>query len=392
MNVLIIHNTLWSKYKAEVFNQLDVIADDSHLDIYFVQIAETENDRLTLSSVDYACHKYDYKLLCSGAVEKNWWPNRSAKLLKYLNSKKWEIVIIPGYYRPEYWITLIYCWINRIKIGLFCDSTKFDSHSSGVRLFFKRMFVRFCDIYFGYGARSRDYLSFLGADPELIFSRCQAAALPSNYSAEDVMRRRENIHNLVSNIKVIYVGRLSPEKDLLTLLKAWEAVVDKWPTAELDLFGSGPQEGALKRCVENMGLNTRVRFLGAKESDEIYDAYIAADLLVLPSIREPWGLVVNEALSFGCPVVVSDRCGCVPELVLDGQTGFQFRGGDPVDLADKIDRALHRFVGNGEASRYCTAHMNGYTSFLAAKQILNGLEIITVEPTPATKNSSHVRH
>ncbi|WP_295441486.1 glycosyltransferase [Sphingorhabdus sp. EL138] len=384
MNTLIMHNTLWSKYKAAVFTQLEIIAFESFIDFNFVHIAETEDDRVSLSSVDYESHKYNYELLCSGTIESNWWPKRSFRLIKYLNSKKWNLVLIPGYYRPEYWIALVYCLIKKIKIGLFCDSTKFDSHSSSARLFLKRIFVFFCDGYFAYGRRSSDYLRFLGADSKVIFERCQAAALPGDYSAKNIIRRRQNIRNSTSVFKVIYVGRLSPEKDLLTLLKAWAVVSDKWPSAQLDLFGSGPQDRELKRSVESMGLSAQVRFLGAKEIADIYDAYIAADLLVLPSMREPWGLVVNEALSFGCPVVVSDRCGCVPELVLDGQTGFQFRGGDPVDLAVKIDRALERFYKNGEASRHCTEHMEKFTSVIAAQQILDGCQKLLAGPTPAT--------
>lgn len=382
MSVCIIHNTLWAKYKAAVFIDIQRISIELGLDVRFVQIAETENDRISLSAVDKAYHQYDYELLCSGAIEQNSWFTRSARLIRYLTSKKFKFVIIPGYYRPEYWFVLVYCLLKGIKIGLFCDSTYFDSHPSGVRLFLKRTFVRFCDIFFGYGERSFDYLVFLGADPTRIHIRCQAAALPNDYSPENVMRERLRKRYLEPVSTVLYVGRLSREKDLLTLLKAWEVISDKRPSVRLDLIGSGPQERELKLVVESMRLQSRVRFLGAKDIDEIYDAYTEADLLVLPSMREPWGLVVNEALSFGCPVVVSDRCGCVPELVHDGKTGFQFRGGDSDDLSDKIGRALDRFSKNDQYSRYCIEVMQGYTSVQAAQQVLAGCQAVLARTSP----------
>ncbi len=374
MSVCIIHNILWSKYKAAVFNELQCISIKSNVSMKFVQIAETENDRIGLSSVDKECHKYDYKLLCSGSIEKNSWIKRSSRLINYLESQEWRLVVIPGYYRPEYWAALMYCLLKGIKIGLFCDSTYSDAYTHGLRLLLKRFFVRFCDVYFAYGIRSHEYLVFLGADPNRIKTRCQAAALPSNYSPEEIIRKRIKKRNLESACTVLYVGRLSPEKDLITLLNAWKVVSVKWPSASLDIIGSGPQERDLKLLVESMGLLSRVRFLGAKDIDTIYDAYTSSDLLVLPSMREPWGLVVNEALSFGCPVVVSDRCGCVPELVHDGKSGFQFRAGDAEDLSDKIDRALDHFSKNDDYASYCIELMRAYTSANAAQQILAGCQ------------------
>jgi glycosyltransferase involved in cell wall biosynthesis len=77
--------------------------------------------------------------------------------------------------------------------------------------------------------------------------------------------------------------------------------------------------------------------LGFRNQTEMPAAYAAADCLVLPSDgRETWGLVANEALACGRPIIVSDACGCAPDLARDGRVGRTFPAGDPAALADAI--------------------------------------------------------
>jgi glycosyltransferase involved in cell wall biosynthesis len=100
------------------------------------------------------------------------------------------------------------------------------------------------------------------------------------------------------------------------------------PGARLNIAGSGVLADELKRRAGELGLESAVMFLGTKSPDDIGRLLMESDVMVLPSHTEPWGLVVNEALSYGCPVVVSHICGCVPELVRDGVTGYSFPAGD----------------------------------------------------------------
>jgi glycosyltransferase involved in cell wall biosynthesis len=80
--------------------------------------------------------------------------------------------------------------------------------------------------------------------------------------------------------------------------------------------------------IAELGLDEVVTLLGTRDISEFAPLFVRSVALVLPSYSEPWGYVVNESLSYGCPVVVSDRCGCVPELVVDGVTGFAFTAGN----------------------------------------------------------------
>ena len=99
----------------------------------------------------------------------------------------------------------------------------------------------------------------------------------------------------------------------------------KW---SLVLAGDGPLREPLKVLVTSLGLSGTVQFAGHKTSTGLLPYYAFAGCFVLPSTREPWGLVVNEAMASGLPVLVSDRCGCAEDLVQSGVNGFVF---DPAE-------------------------------------------------------------
>jgi glycosyltransferase involved in cell wall biosynthesis len=87
-------------------------------------------------------------------------------------------------------------------------------------------------------------------------------------------------------------------------------------------------------------MTDRIHFLPGCNWPDVPRFLALADALVLPSQSEPWGLVVNEAMACGLPVLVSDRCGCVDDLVQNGRNGYRFDPDQPGELADRIGRLL----------------------------------------------------
>jgi len=133
--------------------------------------------------------------------------------------------------------------------------------------------------------------------------------------------------------------------------------------------------------VSELKLEDAVAFLGAKRIDEIAELFIASTALVLPSHSEPWGLVVNEALSYGCPAVVSNVCGCVPDLVIDGVTGYSFEVGDIEALSRAMLSTIEIVAADRVAvARQCLAVISEYTPNRAASQILDGCARIVGDP------------
>jgi glycosyltransferase involved in cell wall biosynthesis len=148
---------------------------------------------------------------------------------------------------------------------------------------------------------------------------------------------------------VLYVGRLVVEKGISVLIDAWQRVEET--AATLVLIGDGPLAGQVSEL-------PRARLLGALPRADLPAAYASAALTAVPSIptprwREPWGLVCNEAMHQGCPVVATSAVGAVAGgLLRDGDSGLVIAPGDPGALAAAIDAllrdsALRRQLGEG---------------------------------------------
>jgi len=135
---------------------------------------------------------------------------------------------------------------------------------------------------------------------------------------------------------VLFCGRLSEEKNLFNLLAAYRQL--EVSDSALVLVGDGPLLGPLKQYVSNHGIKS-VHFLGFQNRDTVLKHYAIADVLVLPSIRETWGIVINEAMCFGLPVITSDRVGAAYDMVNHGINGYIFK----VDEVDGLSHALNSF-------------------------------------------------
>jgi D-inositol-3-phosphate glycosyltransferase len=144
---------------------------------------------------------------------------------------------------------------------------------------------------------------------------------------------------------VLYVGRIAPIKGLDTLLDAVARLRDRRPPLRLLVVGGDAdeplngQEAALRRQVDSLGLGARVRFEGAQPQETLRAYYQAADVTVLPSYYESFGMVALEAMACASPVIAS-RVGGLASTVLDGVTGFLVRDGDADALASRLDAVL----------------------------------------------------
>lgn len=354
------HNVLWSRYKGRVFSALHALATRAGEQVRFFQMAETEGDRVALGDVDLSYHDYPFELLFRGAIERvpRW---RSVPLFfwRALTTRA-AFVVIAGYAAPQDWAQLAGLIVRRVPRGVFCDSTLHESRPGRLRRWSKRFFFRRADLIFCYGERARDMALHFGARPETLIRRCQAAALPVGYDPAAIpgLRRRQGPPRFV------YVGRLAAEKNLDLLLTAFRRFRADRPDAQLRIVGDGPLRVPLEASA-----GPGVAFAGSLDQDGLATEYLAATALVLPSLREPWGLVVNEALAYGCPVIVSDRCGCVPELVRPAETGLAF---DPLD-ADALCAAMSTLAAASPPPASCLAAIAEFTPEAAAHNILDGI-------------------
>jgi glycosyltransferase involved in cell wall biosynthesis len=144
-------------------------------------------------------------------------------------------------------------------------------------------------------------------------------------------------------------ARFLPKKNLVTLLRAYADYVRRSPVPgwDLVLLGDGPLRSQLLAECERLRITGKVHFPGFVQYDELPMYYALAGAFVHASIGEPWGLVVNEAMASGLPLIVSNKCGCVPELLEQGRNGFSF---SPEDV-DELAALLLRMTAFSDAER-----------------------------------------
>jgi glycosyltransferase involved in cell wall biosynthesis len=201
-----------------------------------------------------------------------------------------------------------------------------------------RRIYRDADAVVAYGEHARRFIARSRGHDDDIFIAPQAvepelfARRVSDHEREDFRAR----HDLGDGPLALYVGRLVPEKGVAVLLEAWRRAQ---PTATLVMIGDGPLAPEARS-------RPGVRLLGPLPRPELPVAYASAAMAVLASIptprfREPWGLVCNEAMHQGCPVLASTAVGAVAGgLVRHGESGWVVAAGDPDALADGLTRVL----------------------------------------------------
>lgn len=199
----------------------------------------------------------------------------------------------------------------------------------------KRAMFRSVDGALVFGAQGAAYAHELGAPPNRIHhvdhvfdvDRFVAASGSSNREA---VRERLGVRGTT----FAYAGRLWWGKGIDTLLNAYEGL-DAGDLASLLLIGSGPEEEALRRTVSERGL-PNVVFAGFRQQAELPELYAASDVFVFPTLGDPWGLVVEEAMASGIPVVSSRSAGEIGDRIRDGETGWIVPAGDAAALAEKL--------------------------------------------------------
>jgi glycogen(starch) synthase len=138
---------------------------------------------------------------------------------------------------------------------------------------------------------------------------------------------------------VLLVGRLVYEKGFQLALEALPGLIERIGKVRFIVAGSGTAEHELREQASRLGLDDHGTFLGWIGDDVLHSLYRIADLTVVPSIYEPFGLVALEAMASGCPCLVADTGG-LREVVPNEDVGLRFRSRDPASLATMAERLL----------------------------------------------------
>lgn len=259
------------------------------------------------------------------------------KIFKTLREINPAIVMYHGLVEPGFQAVAVWSKLRKIPAILHHDSW-YDNKTRVpwkqilkgdlYNFFFKYAFVA--------GKYSKEYLISLGFPEQNIMIGCDV--VDNNYFKQRsaAYKKQENqrkVEGLPQNYFLV-VARYSAEKDHQTLLKAYRKYLDLGFDWKLVLVGEGPLREQIKKQINTVGLADYVIQQGWISYKKMPSYYGLAKCLILPSSSETWGLVANEAAACGLPLILSNKCGCGPELCIPGQNGFVFESGNPEKLAE----------------------------------------------------------
>jgi glycosyltransferase involved in cell wall biosynthesis len=359
MRVLIVHNQLWAHYKSKLFSELHRLSPQYDIEVHVAQIALSEKSRANMGNAEAFRYEYDYEVLFETSLDQvKFWP-RTKALLKKIRSYQPDVLNLTGWYDPAQWVLLFYAKLMGMKVVISNESNVRDHLRMGAKERFKQFLLSQADGFFCFGKSSAAYLEKLGAKPSEIFTQKAAVVdnevILSHYQKAVVERESRKKTKNWPRYNFIFVGRLIPPKNLPLLIEAFTEISMEAPEWGLVLLGEGEQKAGLQHLAQNV---KNIRFEAGVPWYEVAEYLALADVLVLASESEPWGLVVNEAMICGLPVLVSEPSGCVEDLVQAGQNGFTFHPHQKADLVDRM-RYFTQNTANltqmGEASRQIVA-------------------------------------
>ncbi len=231
-------------------------------------------------------------------------------------------VAITSYSTPDARAALAWCRRRRRTAVMLFDSRAADTERARWREALKRLIVRQFDAALVAGAPQAAYAQTLGIPAPMVFTPLDT--VDNGFFARGAAAETPQPAFLT-------VTRLLGVKNVDTLLRAHATYRARGGTWPLVVVGDGPLRAALARLA-----GPGVTFAGFQQIADLPGFYGRAAAFVLPSIKDTWGLVVNEAMAAGLPVLVSTGAGCAPDLVAEGQNGFTFGPQDEARLADLL--------------------------------------------------------
>ena len=245
-----------------------------------------------------------------------------------------DAVAVPGWSHPAALAALQWCRDQDIPAVLMSESSAHDFDRQWWSEMLKRQVVSFASAGLVGGRTHRAYLADLGMDEQHVFLGYDV--VDNDHFAQESEADQKKVSQSSSDLPERYFlasSRFVPKKNLPGLIRAFADYRAQAPAEtawDLVLLGDGDQRPVIESAIEEEGLRETVHLPGFVQYPDLPSFYKRASGFVHASTREQWGLVVNEAMAAGLPVIVSDRCGCAPELVREGVNGWTF---DPSDLS-----------------------------------------------------------
>lgn len=318
----IIITEIISPYRIPVFN---AAAAGGAMDLHVIFLAETDP-----SLRQWRIYKEEIRFSFEVLPSRRWRFGQTHVLFnwgigKALERAAPEVIVCGGYNYLASWRAAAWARKHRVPFVLWSESTSRDIRD-GRRLveYAKARFLERSDGFLVPGLSARNYLLEMGVHESKIYRAPNA--VDNAFFAERSRRARQNADEIRHRFALpdryfLCAGRLVREKGVFDLVRAYERLS---PEVQGDiglvLVGDGSARSQLEALAA--AVPDRIRIMAFLHREELASVYALADALVFPTHSDPWGLVVNEAMACGLPILASEVAGCVADLVENGGNGF----------------------------------------------------------------------
>jgi 1,2-diacylglycerol 3-alpha-glucosyltransferase len=331
--------------------RLKAAADGAGLRLFMIQLAG-EDDFKPLQQAPTA-QSFGRRILFP---DRSWsaigGKEMAGRLRSCLNDLNPSLVCINGWSFGGSLAALAWCLSHKVPAIVMSESTAMDEPRRWWKEAIKQRLVGLCSAALVGGTRHREYLRVLGAHPDRIFTAYDVVDNEHFRRGAEEARRLERQTRERLGLPARYFmacSRFTPKKNIAGLLRGYAlyrrlAGPGAW---SLVIIGEGELRDELLALRGRLGLEAHVQFPGSRSYRDLPAYYGLAAAFVHASTAEQWGLVVNEAMASGLPVLVSDRCGCATDLVEPGVNGFLF---DPYD-AQALAAVMREVAAEGRDRR-----------------------------------------
>ena len=282
-------------YKVNLYNELV-----KKLKILVVFTARNTNEKRASDFIALANTHFEYRLLYEGDFEDRDVKSNIKKLKVILKECQYKRILVSGWDTKEDWYSILMS--KKSKNCLALESTINESSVNGIKGVMKKIFLSRISTIFASGTLHKNLLDRLSYKGNIKITK--GVGIINKPKFDSLKRHYKK--------RFLFVGRLSKEKNIELLVEIFNDLKE----FTLTIVGTGPLEEKLKgKAKEN------IIFEGQVANQELKEKFEKNDLLILPSISETWGLVVEEALYFGMPIIVSNNCG-ICELVEENVNGY----------------------------------------------------------------------
>lgn len=331
MKVLFLTN-LPSPYRVGFFTEL---GKKCELTVLYERKTASDRDKRWKADVGKKTYQEFYLKGLKVSTDNSFCPD----VVHYLKSE-YDIVVIGMY--STYTAMLAMMWM-KLKHKQYVISTDggFIREESIIKRKFKTFWLSSASFWLGTGKLAREYMCYYGAKSENIFdypftSVDENDIIPSLLEPKEKKKLRESL-GIFSDKVIVSVGQFVPRKGFDILLESCKSVLDA--STELLIIG-GTKENLEKVTTRKIPQNVKVYPFMSKQ--RLFQYYLAADFFVLPTREDVWGLVVNEAMACGLPVLTTNRCGAGLEMIKPEKNGWIIPTEDVAALSSGILKILQR--------------------------------------------------